>query len=70
MLPVELKAVAAVVAAAPRSPDDVAITPKEDRREGPVIGDRPLSKSIVDELKALPKPKLAADQQPAEKDSR
>jgi hypothetical protein len=60
------KAVAAVVATAPRSPDDVAIALKSEDKEGPAVPDRPLPKEIIDELSSLPVPKAAADERAAE----
>ena len=63
----EEKAVAAVGARAPHSPDDVAVASKNEDEEGPDIPDRPLAKGIIDELASLPVPKSAADERAVEK---
>ena len=63
----EENAVAAVVAAAPHSPGDVAVASKNEDKEGPAISDRPLAKGIIEELDSLPVPKAAADEKAVEK---
>jgi hypothetical protein len=60
-------AVAAVVAMAPKSADDIAVASEGNAELGPVVPDRPLPKGIIDELKSLPVPKPAAEQAAAEK---